>query len=609
MNKFKKVKKWRIFTSIGLLTLLVIFLWSHVLDTRTQSDSTSSDRIELSYYEDSTNQFTVYDVETVWKQGGFTGNEKASFTFGRSHSTFWVRIPTEKRELLKDYIAIFCPNIQNVQLYIPGENGYDVYYSGWANSLIRDDESMTYPVFRLDLGTIGEKPIYLRTQSEYAHNYTLEFYSQKELNQVRIADFCLNSFLFGMLITVVLLNLINYIKLKNKISLAFSICILLLSIHQGISYGMYNIMMPSHSYAIMRFSIEIGLLFVISIIVFFLIFSDVKTYNKFYYRMLILFIATCIVGYFVCFVDKVAANLYAHSLTIIIPVFILYISFRMHRAGYKDQRMFMIGWGLTIFLYMMAMLVCEGMIQMGFLLFHMPTELIIMLAVSLVFTVAITERVRRLHLDEQRIRQQYQAASERIKWTETALLQTRIKPHFLYNTLTAIEQLCETDSQKAQEAIGDFAAFLRSNIDFSTETRLIRIERELTNVKHYLSLEQMRFEERLKVEYDIQVGGFLVPPLVVQPMVENAVRHGVTKRPEGGTIRISIMDTPTDYVITVTDDGVGFDPGNETWAEGYHIGIDNARERMHRQCGGTFSIDSKIGIGTVVTMSIPKGEI
>ncbi len=608
MDKLKKPKKSLVLTGFGLLTLLVIFLSLYALNTAPQADHTSLNQIEFSYYEDTTGQLTVYDADTVWAQDGFTGNESPAFAFGRSYSAFWVGIKAEKTELLKDYIALFCPNIQNVQLYIPAENGYDVHYSGWANSLIRDDESLTYPVFRLDSDTIGEKPIFMRIQSDYSHNYTLEFYTQKELNQVRITEFCLNSFLFGMLIAVVLTNLIIYFKLRNKISLAFSISILLLSIHQSINYGMYNVIIPAHSNVIMSLSIELGLLFIISIIIFFIIFSDVKTYNRGYYKCLLFFIAACLVDYPVCFMDKVTANFYGHSLTIIVPLFILYVSFKMHRAGYKDQRLFMLGWGLTILLYMGSMLVCEGMIQMGFSVFRLPTELIVMLAVSMVFTVAITEHVRRMELESQQIRQQYQAASERIKWTETALLQTKIKPHFLYNTLTAIEQLCEIDSKKAQGAIADFAAFLRSNIDFSAETRLIRIERELSNVKHYLSLEQMRFEERLKVEYDIQVGGFLVPPLVVQSMVENAVRHGVTKRPEGGTITISIVDTPTDYIITVTDDGVGFDPDSDTWVGGYHIGIDNARERLHRQCGGIFCIDSKIGVGTVVTMFIPKGE-
>lgn len=345
----------------------------------------------------------------------------------------------------------------------------------------------------------------------------------------------------------------------------------------------------------------------LKVVVFFIIFSDIKTNSKFYYRCLLLSIAACLLGYPICLVDKVAANFYSHLLTIIIPSFILYLFFKMCRAGHPN-RLFLIGWGLTFLLYAGAMLVCEGIIQIGFSTFHLPTELIVMLTVSMLFTVSITERARRLQLESQKMQRQYQAASERIKWTETALLQTQIKPHFLYNTLTAIEQLCETDSRKAQGAIADFAAFLRSNIDFSTETQLIRIERELSNVKHYLSLEQMRFEERLKVVYDIQASGFLVPPLVVQPMVENAVRHGVTKRPEGGTITISILDTPADYVITVTDDGVGFDPDSDTWAGKYHIGIDNARERMRRQCGGALSIDRKIGVGTVVTMSIPKRE-
>lgn len=606
MNKLKKLKKPLIFIFVGLLILFVLLWAFYALNTAPRGDNLGTDKTDFSYYEDTPGLLTVSDADNAWEQGSFMGNETPSFTFGRSHSTFWIRIPTEKKDLLKDYIALFCPNIENVQLYIPAENGYEVHYSGWANSSIRDDESLTYPVFRLDSDTIGEKPIYMRIQSSYAHNYTLEFYTHKELNEVRIVEFCLSSFFFGMLIAVVATNLIAFFILKNKTPLAFSICVLLLSVHQGISYGMYNVIIPSHSYVIMNLSIEIGLLFIISIILFFIVFSDVKTYNKHYYRLLLLFIAACLVDYPVCFADKVVANLYAHCLTIIVPVVILYISFRMHLAGHKDQRLFMVGWGLTILLYVMAMLVCEGMIQMGLSTVHLPTELIIMLIVSMVFTVAITEYVRHMQAEDQRIRQQYQVASERIKWTETALLQTQIKPHFLYNTLTAIEQLCETDSQKAQTAIADFAAFLRSNIDFSAETRLIRIERELSNVKHYLSLEQMRFEERLQVVYDIQADGFLVPPLVVQPMVENAVRHGVTKRPEGGAITVSIQDTPTDYVITVTDNGVGFDPDSDTWNEGYHIGIDNAQERLNRQCGGTLIIDSKIGVGTVVTMSIPK---
>ena len=587
-----------------LITLLSVYYSVFRMSTNEKADSMS-----LSYFEDTTGKMDISDIDDAALNGDFVQKNDPHFTFGRSYSTFWIRIVAQDATRLKEYIALYCPNIQDVQYYTPVENGFEVRYSGWENSRIRDDEGLTYPVFSLPQNLIEGKPIYLRIQSSYAHNYTLEFYAQKDLNRIRTMDFCTISFLLGMLITVIIINWIVFYKLKSKTCLAFSICIFLLSIHQGISYGIYNILIPEHSNIIMNLSIEIGLLFIISIIIFFIIFSDVKTFNRRYYRCLLLFIGACLIGYPICFTDKVAANLYGHILTIAAPIFILYVSFRLYRAGHKNQKMFIFGWILTILLYVMAMAICEGLVKISFISLHLPYGLIIMAAVSIIFSVALTDRAKGLQFENLQMQQRYQVISERIKWTETALMQTKIKPHFLYNTLTAIEQLCETDSQKAQTAIADFAAFLRSNIDFSAETRLIRIERELANVKHYLSLEQMRFEERLNVEYDIQADGFLVPPLVVQPMVENAVRHGVTKRPEGGTINISIMATNTDYIIKVTDNGVGFNLDSNTWADGYHIGIDNARERLHRQCGGTLSIDSKIDFGTVVTMSIPKGEM
>ncbi|WP_312942928.1 histidine kinase [Oscillibacter sp.] len=591
---------------IGACVLVLIAILPAVCFASPKSKSETTGGISFSYFEDTKGQLSISDIENVDLTGEFTQIDGTNFAFGRSHSTYWIKIPTDDPQYLKEYTALFCPNIQNVQLYTPSENGYEVRYSGWANSSVRNDERLAYPVFRLDPHTLGEKPIYMRIESCYSHNYTLEFYTQKELNQVRIIEFCLYSFFFGMLISVVLMNSIAYFRMKNKIFMAFSICILLLTIHQSINYGMHNILMPEHSYVFMSLSIEIGLLFIVSIIVFFGIFSDVKAYSKRYYKCLLIFIAACLLDYPVCFMDKVAANFYGHCLTIIVPIVILYFSFRMQRAGHKEQRLFMLGWGLTILLYTASMLVCEGMIQIGFLSFHLPIELIVMLAVSVVFTIAIAEHVRQMQLESQQIRQQYQTVTEQVKMTEVALMQTQIKPHFLYNTLTAIEQLCEVDSQKAQTAIADFANYLRTNIDFSTETRLILIEKELENVKQYLSLEQIRFEDRLNVTYDIKAGGFMVPPLVIQPIVENAVRHGVTKKPEGGTVSISVEETETAYTITVSDNGMGFAPESIDQNGRGHIGICNVRERLARMCHGTLEISSQLGANTTVVIMIPK---
>jgi sensor histidine kinase YesM len=98
----------------------------------------------------------------------------------------------------------------------------------------------------------------------------------------------------------------------------------------------------------------------------------------------------------------------------------------------------------------------------------------------------------------------------------------------------------------------------------------------------------------------------MVPPLVVQPIVENAVRHGVTKKPEGGTVTVKVDETDTVYTITVADNGVGFDPKSDSWNGRYHIGISNVRERLARQCCGTLEFDKRIGDGTTVVITIPK---
>ncbi len=185
------------------------------------------------------------------------------------------------------------------------------------------------------------------------------------------------------------------------------------------------------------------------------------------------------------------------------------------------------------------------------------------------------------------------------------IMLSQIQPHFLYNSLTAIRRLCDRDPQQAKAAITDFSMFLRANMDSLSSRAPIPFEQELSHTRHYLALEQQRFQARLQVVYDIGCEDFSVPPLTLQPIVENAVRHGVLRREEGGTVTISTKDTATAYVITVADDGVGFQP--DTAAESRsHIGIENVRSRLAALCGGTLDIQSMADAGTIVTITIPK---
>ena len=195
------------------------------------------------------------------------------------------------------------------------------------------------------------------------------------------------------------------------------------------------------------------------------------------------------------------------------------------------------------------------------------------------------------------------------------IMLSQIQPHFLYNTLTTIRQLCDLDPMQAKQAIRDFAWFLRSNMDSLTNKERIPFEQELQHTKSYVNLELQRFRERLKVNYDIQSSDFTIPPLTLQPIVENAIRHGVMKREEGGTITIRTEEDEIEYRIFVYDDGIGFQvkesgEGIKTDRpeEKCHIGTENVRKRLQAMCNGTLDIYSRPGEGTTALIRIPRRD-
>ena len=200
-----------------------------------------------------------------------------------------------------------------------------------------------------------------------------------------------------------------------------------------------------------------------------------------------------------------------------------------------------------------------------------------------------------------------QASDEALAEQRVQLMLSQIKPHFLYNTLGSIEALCERDPKAAKLATRKFSKYLRGNMNSLTEEALIPFEKELQHTQLYLELEQIRFGEALRVEYEIGAHDFFIPPLTLEPIVENAVKHGIRKNADGrGTVSIAAAETPGFYRLTVTDDGAGFDPQAVPDDGERHVGIRNVRERLDRICGGTLSIDSAPGRGSIVTILLPK---
>lgn len=190
---------------------------------------------------------------------------------------------------------------------------------------------------------------------------------------------------------------------------------------------------------------------------------------------------------------------------------------------------------------------------------------------------------------------------------KTQIMLSQMQPHFLYNVFTTISSMCEMqNATEARDVVNHFADYFRANLESLGTERTISFEKELEHVKTYLWLEKVRFEDILNICYDIETTDFSIPPLTIQPIVENAVKHGIHPKENGGTVTVRSYETNENYVVVVEDDGVGFDVNKKNDDNRTHVGIENVSKRLEAICNGTCDIQSGLGKGTVVTITIPK---
>ncbi len=195
---------------------------------------------------------------------------------------------------------------------------------------------------------------------------------------------------------------------------------------------------------------------------------------------------------------------------------------------------------------------------------------------------------------------------EKNKEAQIKIMVSQIQPHFIYNSLSAISTLITIDPDKAQKALDDFTEYLRMNLSSLTETHLVHFEDELKHIKTFIELEKMRFDERLNVNYDIKVTDFNVPCLSIQPIVENAVKHGVLQKVDGGTVILRTYEDDKFYYVEVIDDGVGFDINKVNFENNKHIGLNNIKYRIEKMGNGEIIVHSEVDKGTKVVVKFNK---
>ena len=214
------------------------------------------------------------------------------------------------------------------------------------------------------------------------------------------------------------------------------------------------------------------------------------------------------------------------------------------------------------------------------------------------------EKAKELELQRSRLEAEKNMVEAELKDSRISIMLSQIQPHFIYNTLGTIERMCLKDPQKAFELVRNFSLYLRGNFSELDSVTPIRFVEELKHVEYYINIEKVRFPD-MSIEYDVEATEFVLPALSVQPLVENAIKHGLMRLETGGTVKVHSYETPTHFCVEVTDDGVGFDT-DAPIDEKKHVGLRNIRGRLKAMVDGDLILESKPGVGTKAVIMIPK---
>ena len=226
------------------------------------------------------------------------------------------------------------------------------------------------------------------------------------------------------------------------------------------------------------------------------------------------------------------------------------------------------------------------------------------IAVSMLVAYAVfsARRLREMEASEDQLR--IQALQQKLEWEKTNTLLSQISSHFFYHTLNALQALIVLEPDAAYKMAGDFSRYLRFNVDAVTAAGgIVTFREEMRSVRAYAEINEAQLGDRLKVVFDTADVDFNIPALSIQPIVENAILHGIKPKPGGGTVTVKLTEDRTHWHITVTDDGMGFDPAK---VRSESVGLPNVRQRISGFADCSMDMRSTPGKGTRVFLHISK---
>lgn len=605
----------RVTTQIVIAMFLLLFLALAFkiagTSTSTQKWQPSSEYHTMDYMEDQSGKLMLDEVKSKAFSEKFVSKNGSTLPVGQSLSTWWVRFKLQDWLSIENkisYLSIKNPTVEKVNVYLPVNDETGVKYvllrSGWGVGGSTQDEGYIYPTFSIPQSISKESYIYLQLKSPYIQCYKIELLQFNELIKLRQKNILLVGILFGILIAVGILSLINFAFMRDKAYIYYAIYILFVLIDQSTLLGVLGYFSKSFSNALISQMVTISLFMLIAAILFCRAFLNMKEsfpkQDKLF-RPVFLITAGGVI------LMLMEMRLEASTILTISAIFsvalMVWTAFIAFRRGLRQARYFFAGWSIIFIGMIIFSARAWGIVpDNGFTIYSL---LISAVTESILLSAALADRVKVLRNEKEQALMLYKDAEESSRINELAFLQAQIKPHFLYNSLNVIAALCRLDAEKARSLLLDLSSYLHHTFSQKKLTQLVPFEEELAYIKAYVNIEQARFRDKVTMEYDLEnTEGLLLPPLILQPMVENAIRHGIRKSDKAGKVILCVRRVAENFIITVEDNGAGMSE-EQLQTIGSGVGLTNIERRLQMQYGTQMKIESMLGQGTKVTINIP----
>lgn len=555
---------------------------------------------------------TAARVDAVRQDSG----EKMAFVkLGQSPSAWWIRVRlVDEPDPSTVYVlSIMNPTLKTVALHVPsaGADSYEALHAGWGSETAAGDVGYLYPAFQLRTGLHAGSVLYLRVGSPFSQNHTISVDESTDFTRQANRQLLAIGVLLSIYIMICMNILVYYSLFHEWLFLVLFGVAISSSVYLSALLGIFRVWAGAVAGFLVSRLIIFSILSVLLMHFFLSRFLDYKSLIRHSNRLDVMVFATSLtVVILACLGFDSASALLAPLLTLIYDLFSLIVAIAALRRGVRQAGTILCANAIVFIGILVLQLRVFGVIRYSFA--SMVAFPLTLCAQTLILHFLLWQRVGTVKKERETAQLRQADAEANAIATESAWLQAQIRPHFLFNALSIISSMIRIDTMRARELLLDLSNYLRHTYDSRNLSRYVGIEEELDYINTYLRIEKARFSDALEFRVRCDgTEGLMVPPLILQPLVENAIRHGIRAGRASGSVELEIVHAEGQYTFSVTDDGTGMTPDevrrlmSEQPRAGDGIGIPNIRRRLQRLYGTDLTIESAPGRGTSVRFAIP----